>query len=244
MKKFFVWLGCIVAAAGLVGVFFFPGFSPQTYSHATALESIQQQINAIVAAIVRIQARIAELLAETARPAPARPEEQVVETGAKTTPAETTAATSSSETSAVSSKPIWKFISLPSLYFNQPLAIFYRFSITGGTADAIISSVTFDIAYEGVSIKDLEIYAFSDEFFSVPTFLNTNNTKKNRVGKKSGFLEASGQTVSIVLEHGASPMRILAGEIYYFELRGTPVAKNIGAFVTVSAEGLPQIRLE
>jgi len=208
--------------------------SPSAAStHASLLESIQQQLNEIIAAVARIQVRLLEIIAEEARP----PEKStVVESSV---PAKTEEKAVSTSTEAV-----WKFVSLPSVYLSQPLAILYRFSITGGAVDTIIPSTTYAISLSDVSIKDLEVYAYSDDLFSVPAFLRNTTTKENRVGKQIGFLDSASSAVSILFDQGPPQVQISAGETYYFELRGTVVAKNRSAFVTIAVDGLTEITLE
>ena len=209
---------------------------------ATLLEGIQQQINEIVAAIARIQARILELVAEQAKKTPAISKEPLKESGVAESveiPAKT-----DSETASTSTDPVWKFMPLPSTYLTQPLAILYRFSVTGGTADMTLPSVKFTVALADVSIKNVELFAFSDEAFSLPTFLRNSTTKQNRVGRQIGFIDPNNSTMTILLDQGPPAVKILAGRTYYFELRGTVVAKNKSAFLTIGAESLSSLTLE
>ncbi|TSC69319.1 MAG: hypothetical protein G01um101470_1060 [Parcubacteria group bacterium Gr01-1014_70] len=247
MKRYHTGFIYLVVAAILVLALSAPASPSAASTHATLLESIQQQINDLVAAVGRIQARILELLAEAAK-SPATIPEVMPEKKAEELSIGTTTEPSAEvkvEESTTSTEPVWKFMPLPSTYLTEPLALLYRFSITGGAKDAIIPSVTYTITPVDVSIKDLEIYAFSDELFSAPTFLNAKATKRNRVGKQVGYVDSQNQTVSILLDQSiSSQITIPAGETYYFELRGTLVGKNSGAFATISAEKLPEIRLE
>ncbi|OGZ44874.1 MAG: hypothetical protein A3J54_00420 [Candidatus Ryanbacteria bacterium RIFCSPHIGHO2_02_FULL_45_13b] len=205
-----------------------PALPSTASTHATLLESIQQQLNEIIAAVARIQVRILELIAEEAQSP-----RQDIDNKLPEIPATST-----------STEAVWKFVPIPSLYLSQPLTILYRFSITGGTTDTIIPSVAYTVAFGDISIKNLEVYAYSDELFSVPAFLRNTVTKENRVGKQTGFLDSSSGLVSVLFDQGPPQVKIPAGETYYFELRGTVVAKNKNAFLTIAAEGLSEIRLE
>lgn len=210
--------------------------SSVTSTQASLLDSIQKQLTDIIAAVARIQARLLELVAEEVR---------VQEQNANNMPAEPPRDTAGeAQVLSPSAEAVWKFIPVPSLYLSQPLSILYRFSITGGTTDTTISSVTYAITLTDVSIKDLEVYAYSDEFFSVPAFLRDATTKKNRVGKKPGFFDTSANTTSILFDQGPPAVKIGAGETYYFELRGTVVAKNKNAGMRISGEGLSEIELK
>lgn len=235
MKRFntgFIYLGI---TAILILALSAPASPSAASIHATLIESIQQQINEIVAAIARIQIRILELMAEEAQ----LKKNDVVELVEIPEPINT-----NEEAVSTATDPVWKFVSLPSTYLAQPLAILYRFSITGGAADTIIPSVTYTVTLADVSIKDLEIYAYSDELFSIQAFLRSTATKRNRVGRQIGYLNAEKNTVTILFDQGPPSVAISAGETYYFELRGTVVAKNKGAFVTIAVEGLSEIKLE
>lgn len=242
MKQFHPRFIYLVIVAGLILALSTPA-SPSaafTTQHATLLESIQLQLNEIFSAIARIQLRIAELIKESA-PVDQPVEQTIIESPAVEVVTEPDAVA----TVSASDAPVWKFMPLPSTYLAQPLAILYRFSIAGGAADAVIPSVTYTITLADVSIKDLEVYAFSDDLFSAPAFLNSKATKRNRVGKQSGYVDSRNQTVTILLDQSlSSQITIPVGETYYFELRGTVVGKNRGASAIISAEGLSAITLE
>lgn len=210
-----------------------PASSSLVSTRATLLESIQQQIYEILAAVGRIQARIEELITQAAKPPVEAPTEEPVRTEIS----------SEMETSS-STELVWKSLPLPSTHLSEPLVILYRFSVTGGAGDTIIPSVAFTYNLFDVSIKNLEIYAFSDESFSVPTFLRDSATKKNRAGKQNGYLDSSSKMASILFDQGPPVVKILAGKTYYFELRGTVVGKNKNAFATIAMEGLPAVTLK
>lgn len=217
---------------------------------AVLLESIQRQLVEIAAAITRIQVRIVELLREAAGqqtvvepvlPEPI-PEEKTQELSVPEKAPEARVSASEKQTSVVSTEPVRQFVPVPTTYLANGLVVLYRFSIAAGTVDAIVPSVTYTITFGDVSIKDLEVYAFSDELFSVKAF--TNTTKKNLIGKRTGYVESGGQAVLITLENDTSQIVVSAGKTYYFELRGTTAGKNVSAFATVSGEGLQEVRLE
>ncbi len=248
MRKFRLGFIYFLSAVFLTLALSAPASSPAASMHAALLESIQQQINELIAAVARIQARINEILAERAHLSVVVPPAPVTENGPSMTaevPAATQTASSSAEIVTVSTELVWKFFPLPSAYLSEPLATLYRFSITGGAVDKIIPSITYAITVADVSIKGFEIYAFSDEFFSAPALLNSKAAKRNRVGRYVGYVNPESKTVTILLDQGlTTELTIPAGETYYFELRGTVVGKNKGAFVTVAVEGLPEIKLE
>ncbi len=232
MKKFHTGFIYLIITAILVLALSAPALSSAAYAHATLLESIQQQIYEILAAVGRIQARIEELIMEAAQPPVVAPAVLPVEPLVGT------------ETLSPSTELVWKFLPLPSAYLSEPLAILYRFSITGSTIDTTIPSVTFTYNLSDVSIKNLEIYAFSDDVFSAPTFLRSSAAKQNRVGKQIGYLDAQSKTVTILFDQGPPSVTIPVGETYYFELRGTVVGKNRDAFLTIGAGELSSVTLE
>lgn len=236
-----MWAVYSIAVVSLAAVFLVPVLPPRASTHATVLESIQQQINVIMAAIVRIQARIAELVKEqTAQTPLTQPTE---EQQSKESPTEVAATSTTSDKPAASKNPLWRFIQLPSTDLTEPLVVLYHFSITAGTADATISSATFTITQADVSLKNLEVYAFSDEFFSVPAFLRNVATKRNRVARQIGYIGSNASTLSLLFDQGPPSVFIPAGQTYYFELRGAVVGKNRDAIVTVLAEGLSLVTL-
>ena len=214
--------------------------------HATLLESIQQQLNEIIAAVTRIQARLAEILEETANMPP------IADTGSlplpAVPPAETTSVPLPVEESAVvppaPSGPVWTFLELPSTYLAQPLSVLYKFSITGGAEDAVIPSVTFVYQIADVSVKNLEVFAFSDEFYTLPAFLRNTAADRNRVGRYVGYLDPGLSELTILFDQGPPSVIIPAGKTYYFELRGTVVGKNTAAFLNIAAKGLPEVMLK
>lgn len=248
MKRFNLGFIYLVVVAILILALSAPASPSSASTHATLLESIQQQINELVAAVTRIQARIMELLAEAAKPPAAAPEvipeKEAVGSPGGTATETNTAVTAPVEESTTSAEPVWKLMPLPSTYLTQPLALLYRFSITAGTADAVIPSATFTITLADVSLKDLGVYAFSDELLSVPAFLRDADTNRNRVGKRIGYLDSENKINTILFDQGPPQVKIPAGTTYYFELRGTVVGKNSGAFAIISAEKLPEVKLE
>jgi hypothetical protein len=209
---------------------------------ASTLESIQQQIDNILIAILKIQQRIAELFAQQAAPEvedPIAVEEPIV-SDEPATPTVDVEEVSIEEVSAVV-YPLWKFIPLPSTELAVNLAVLYRLSITAGDKDATVSSIIYTINYGDVSIKDLSIHAFTDVFFSKKAY--DNSAKNDIIGKRNGFISSGGQTFAIALESYGAGVIVPAGKTYYFELRGVPLGKNISAFATISAEGLPEVTL-
>lgn len=232
MKQFRAGFIYLIVVTVFVLALSAPASSSLVSTRATLLESIQQQIYEILAAVGRIQARIEELIAQAAKPP--------VEAPTEPAPPETSGEL---ETSS-STELVWKSLPLPSTYLSEPLVILYRFSVTGGTGDTIVPSVAFTYTLFDVSIKNLEIYAFSDEFFSMPTFLRNSAAKQNRAGKQVGYLDSSSKAVSILFDQGPPTVTILAGKTYYFELRGTVIGKNKDAFATIAMEGLPAVTLK
>ena len=213
--------------------------------HATLLESIQQQLNEIIAAVARVQARLVELLEEAAQ-------SPIADTGSlppsAVLPAETASAPLPVEESTVvptaPSGPVWTFLELPSTYLAQPLSVLYKFSITGGAEDAVIPSVTFVYQIADVSVKNLEVFAFSDEFYTLPAFLRNTAADRNRVGRYVGYLDPGLSELTILFDQGPPSVIIPAGKTYYFELRGTVVGKNTAAFLNIAAKGLPEVMLK
>lgn len=239
-KRFHIGFIYLIVVATFVLALSAPASLSAASTRATLLESIQQQINELVAAVTRIQARIMELLTEAAKPPAAVPEIIPEKEAAGSLGGTAT------ETDTVVTAPVevWKFMPLPSTYLTQPLALLYRFSITAGTADVVIPSATFTITLASVSVKDLGVYAFSDELLSVPAFLRDVNKNQNRVGKRIGYLDSENKINTILFDQGPPQVKIPAGMTYYFELRGTVVGKNSGAFAIISAEKLPEVKLE
>ncbi|TSC71855.1 MAG: hypothetical protein G01um101470_476, partial [Parcubacteria group bacterium Gr01-1014_70] len=199
----------LMIAAVLILALSAPASRSAASTQATLLESIQQQINELMTAVLRIQARIMELLAKAAKPPVVETEQDTIQTSSPTLP--------------------------PDLY---------RFSIAAGAKDAEILSVTYTFSYADVSVKDLEVFVFYDELFSDPILLRNTTTKRNRVGRYPGYLGGGSGSIVIPIEHVTAGITIPAHKTYYFELRGSPVGKNKGAFFKISAEGLAEITLE
>ena len=243
MKKFHSIFLSILTVAILILALSAPTVSINAATHATLLESLQQQLNEIFAAVLRIQSRIEELLLEAAKPMVPKPADTMevsppapIAPVAIETPVETT--------SPQDAAPLWKFEPMPSTVLTTPLAILYRFSITGGTESAVIPSIILTYSYTDVSVKNIEVFAFSDANFSVPTFLRSAAAYQNRVARYRGYLDSSVNKLTILFDQGPPTVQVKPGETYYFELRGTPVGKNRGAFLTISVNELSAITFE
>ena len=245
MKKFHSGFIYLIIAAVLILALSAPALHSSASTKATLLESIQQQIKELMTAVLRIQARIMELLAEAAKPPVVETEQRIDQTASSALPPDVPVpATPVVEEPVVTSELVWKFMPLPSLYLSDPLSILYRFSIAAGAKDAEILSVTYTFSYADVSVKDLEVFVFYDELFSDPILLRNTTTKRNRVGRYPGYLGGGSGSIVIPIEHVTAGITIPAHKTYYFELRGSPVGKNKGAFFKISAEGLAEITLE
>ncbi|GEM_PF-6733639 len=247
MKKFPYAFVLLVVAAGLVVALSVPLSSGVgQYQKATVLESIQRQIQEIAAAIEQIQLRIAELLLGTI--IVPEPQEEQFEEAPAVLPEESqedlaetydvVVRTPEIGTDAVvSAKPMWEFVSLPSTFLSEGLAILYRFSVTAGSEDETIPSVAYTITYADITIKDLEVFAFTDDLFYTKAY------GINPVGKRNGIMP-SGETAVLLISDKTTSLVIPAGETRYFELRGITTGKNIAAIATISAEGMEDVVLE
>lgn len=244
-KKFYNALALLLVLGGFAVLFTVPVSSASSAdsAHAATLESIQRQLNDIFAVLKRISDRIAILLQEAQGKKTVSPEvgaEAVIPT--ETEIANTIVQTVEPEVISLPiAEPVWKFIEVPSRSFAGGLIILYRYSITAGDKDFTVSSARFRIAVGDVSVKDLEVHAFTDALFFTKAYYN----KTSSVGKRKGFLESSRQDIEISLENGiVAGLLIPAGDTRYFELRGFTSGKNTAAYLEVSGEGLPKIIFE
>lgn len=244
-KKFYSVLALLLVLGGFVVLFTVPVSSASLANsmHAVTLESIQQQLNEIFAALKRISDRITILLQEAqGKKTPVSVETETANTVLP--PMKQVEVTS--VLTAPAAELAWKFREVPSRSFAGGLIILYRYSITAGSLDAKVSTARFQIAFGDVSIKDLEVHAFKDEYFSTRAYkIGSAYNNMEYVGRRKGVLESGRQDIEISLEDGVSAgLLIPAGETRYFELRGFTSGKNTAAYLEVSGERLSKIVFE
>jgi hypothetical protein len=241
MKNCYSLFTLVIFSAGLVLALSIPvSFSQAENNQASVLESIQQQLDEILSALLRLQVRLDEIIAEQASSLiVGEANTNVMENSAEDTAVSPVPMEKENSTTTY---PLWEFMPLSSMNLTTNLAVLYRFSVTAGEKDAVILSVTYTITHQDISIKDLKVHAFSDNLFSVRAY--DNATKDDIVGRRNGFVAPGVETFTIALENNTAGVVIPAGKTYYFELRGVPLGKNISAFAKVSVEGLPEVTLE
>ena len=204
-------------------------------TEANVFASIQRQLDEILATIALIQVRIAELLREETLQ-----QQQVVEESLTLPPVEAPSASSSDvspQEISTSTEPVWKFVPVPTTYLGSGLVILYRLSVTAGSDNLTLSSVPYTVSYADISIKDLEVHAFTDELFSQKAY------EINPVGKRRGLIQ-SGASISIEISDKTSSLIIPAGKTRYFELQGITSGKNVSAYTTVVGNELQEVRFE
>ncbi|TSC79734.1 MAG: hypothetical protein G01um101429_409 [Parcubacteria group bacterium Gr01-1014_29] len=248
-KKFYRTFVLLLVLGGFVVLFTVPVSSSSLAdsAHAVTLESIQQQLNEIFAVLKRISDRIAILLQEAqGKKTPVSTETQIADTVLPPAePVEVSIVPTVVPVASVS-EPVWKFIEVPSRSFAGGLIILYRYSITAGDKDFTVFSARFHVAFGDVSVKDLEVHAFKDEYFSTRAYkIGSAYNNMLYVGRRKGFLESGKQDVDISFENGVSAgLLIPARETRYFELRGFTSGKNTTAYLEVSGEGLSKVVFE
>ena len=222
-------LALFITGAVLITALSVPFSSSAVQGSANIFESIQKQLNEILAAIQRIQIRIAELFLEEA--AQQQATEPVVSAP------ETSVPTSAPQEIIASVDPTWRYMPVPTTFLGTGLVILYRFSITAGSSEAVISTVPYALEFADISIKDLEVHAFKDDLFSQKAY------EINPVGKRRGFVQ-NNVPVSIDISDKTASLVIPAGETRYFELQGITTGKNVSAFAEISANGMQEVRFE
>ena len=209
--------------------------SPSSGSNgkAATLQSIQLEINRIIALIISIQERILVLLREQS----ATSEEKTVTTQESSqAPAPSLPVAQEVKKDVDADAPVYEKLSLPSHALPGGLGILYRFSVTGGSKDVTIPSFRFLITYSDISIKDLTILAYEDADLSRRAY----STVLDYTGKRAGFLDGGEATVDVSVSDGSLPLVIRAKTTRYFELRGTTSGRNVSAYVSVMLEGFPK----
>ena len=121
MKSHKSMLALFITGAVLITALSVPFSSSAVQGSANIFESIQKQLNEILAAIQRIQIRIAELFLEEA--AQQQATEPVVSAP------ETSVPTSTPQEAIVLADPTWHYMPVPTTFLGSGLIILYRFSI-------------------------------------------------------------------------------------------------------------------
>lgn len=219
---------------GFLFVTAFPVLSSDK-TQASTLQAIQLEIQRVAAQLARIVEMVGRLIAMQSAPQEQVPVVSIPEE--VKLPSDTEEKTASTSEEIMKIYPLFESLPLISTSSQGGLIVLYRFSITAGTEQAVLESVQYRITYGDVSLRDLEVHAFSDPQFSKRAF------NEKPIGKLKGYLQGGESRGQLPLNaYGA--ITIPAGETRYFEIHGTTSGKNINAFVTTSIEDLPAVTVK